>query len=146
MSDLPTTLLVITGMGVPPYSARGLTQTFQPIENSGHLERSVNGPFIDFSNPAFKKYASKITCTDQDAPALSGIWIGALVTVQCVFEFSFLTANPSAQERPAVPGSTRTEGDFTFYRPQLEMVVMNFNASGEEYEALIRWELDLEEQ
>lgn len=145
MSDNPT-LLVITGMGVPPYSARGLTQTWKLIEGTSRLERAVNGELIDLSNPAFRKYASKITCTDQAAPMISGIWPGAEVTVECVFEWNFPTANPSMQERPAVAGSVRVDGDFTYYRPQLLMTVMDFNGGMEEYDAAVSWELDLEEQ
>ena len=148
MSDLPATgtLLLLNEIGVTLYSARGLTQTLSPIAASIKLERDVNGILIDLSVPAMRKYASKITCTDNEVPALSGVWPGMVVTVSCVCELSFLTANPAMQQRPAVAGSIRTDGLFTFYRPILVMKVTEFRQDIEEYAGHITSELSLEEQ
>lgn len=140
------TLLVITGPGIPPYSARGLSQTLDPISASIHLERAVNGELIDLSAPQMRKYGSKISCTDHNTPAIGGLWPGMVVTVDCVAELSFPTASPGLQERTAVPGSVRTEGDFTFYRPRLTMVVTAYNANTQEYQHDVNWSLSLEEQ
>ena len=42
-----TTELVISGIDIAPYSARGLTQTLEPIRQSQQLRRTVNGVLID---------------------------------------------------------------------------------------------------
>lgn len=140
------TLLVISGMGVSPYSARGLSQTLDPIEAAKQIERDVNGELVDLSIPAMRKYRSRISCTDINTPAVAGIWPGSVVTVECVHELSFLTSNPSAQERPEVPGSIRVEGDHTFYRPILIMMFMGFSTSGEEFQRQVAWSFELEEK
>lgn len=144
-----TTLLVITAMGVPPYSARGLTQTLQPIAAAAQVRRTVNGDLIDVSASQFRKYRSTIACADQQAPALDGIWPGMTVTVDCVSELAYLTDGGSpertlAEEDSATP-ATRTEGEFTFYRPQLEMLVLDHRQQTDEYGAVVSWQLDLEE-
>lgn len=139
------TLLVLSGAGVPPYSARGITQTLEPIEATKKLARDVNGGLVDLSPPQMRKYLSKVTCSDQDAPALAGIWPGTVLVVDCIPELSFLTTNPAAQERSEVTDSVRISGDFTFYRPRLTMMVTNFQAQKDEYGAVVSWELDLEE-
>lgn len=139
-----STLLVITGMGVPPYSARGITQAFEPIEGAAQVVRSVNGVAMDFSHEQFRKYRTSITCTDQQAPALNGVWPGKIITVECVAEFAYLTAGGSPA-RPVVPGSSREEGAFTYYRPILELMVTAFNAGSGEWSAEVNWSLEGEE-
>lgn len=146
MAPLPdglTTLLTLVGMGVTPYSARGLSQTLDPIEQSKVLRRTVNGAMKNISAPQFQKYKSTITCTDQQAPALDGIWPGAEITVNCVAELSYPTGGSAS--RPVVDGSSRTENGFVFYRPVLDMVVMNYTTNYDEYGAAIGWTLELEE-
>lgn len=137
--------LLILSTGLAPYSARGLSQTLDPIAASVHLERAVDGTLIDLSAPQMRKYRSKITCTDQNTPAMDGLWPGMQVTVSCVAEMSFPTASPGLQGRTAVAGSVRTEGDFTFYRPILTMVFMGFNTTNREFEHDTAWSIDLEE-
>jgi hypothetical protein len=44
-----------------------------------------------------------------------------------------------------VPGSQRTIGVFTAYRPRLSMRVTSYNISLDEYGAAVQWELELEE-
>ncbi len=65
----------------------------------------------------FRKYKSSISCRDQEPPAIDGVWPGHVVTVECVAELSYPTGGSPA--RPVVSGSTRTQGGFVFYRPQL---------------------------
>src|SRR3954451_87433 len=111
------TLLVLSGIGVPDYSARGLTQTLEPIEASASLRRTINGALKDLSYAQFRKYKSTISCQDQESPAVDGIWPGLIATVDCVPELSHpAAASPS---RPVVAGSARTAGTFVFFRPQL---------------------------
>jgi len=139
------TTLVLDGIGVAPYTARGITQTLEPIEESGHLERAVDGTIIDLSIPEMKLFRVSISCTDQEAPALSGIWPGKAFTLHSVEELSFPTASPELQERPEVPGSVRIVGDYTFYRPILNMVCYTWQTQIVEYGREINWKLDAQE-
>jgi hypothetical protein len=143
---LPTvgTLLVLSYIGVPLYSARGLTQTLTPIQQATDLRRDINGNLVDLSLAQFRKYASKITCRDFNAPALDGIWPGQVLTVSCVAELAVPAGAPLA--RAAVAGSIRVQADgFIFYRPLLQMMVSAISLSEEEYQADYAWELSLEE-
>ena len=91
----------------------------------------------------FRKYKSSISCRDQEPPAIDGVWPGHVVTVECVAELSYPTGGSPA--RPVVSGSTRTQGGFVFYRPQLQMRVTGFSANRDEYGADGQWQMDLEE-
>lgn len=139
------TLLVLSGMGVPPWSARGLTQSLTPIAASASLRRTVNGALVDLAATQFRKYASTIQCTDQQAPALEGIWPGTELVVDCVAELCYPTLGVSSAGPDREVVSSRVEGDFTFYRPRLTMRVVNFSAEQDEYGATNAWRLDLEE-
>jgi hypothetical protein len=105
------TLLVISGMGFSPYAARGLTQTLVPIEQAKQLRRTASGKLVDVSVAQFRKYRSTISCTDQRAPAIDGIWPGMVVTVSCVAELSHPPSG--APSRPVVAGSIREEEGYT---------------------------------
>lgn len=142
--DNDYTLLVLDGMGVPLYSARGLTQTLTPISAANNVRRTVNGGTIDLSYEQFRKYSSKISCTDHRTPAIDGIWPGMEVTIACVAELAY--ASSATPQRTAVSGSERIEHGFTFYRPVLDMVVLGYETQTDEYGATISWSLDLEER
>lgn len=148
MSDLETieangTLLVISGVDLPQFAARGLTQTLDHIDQASSIQRAINGEPIDFSAPQFRKYKSTITCTDQQTPLPDDLWPGLEVMVECVAELQF---DPSiGPEHNVVPGSERVDGGRSFYRPMLEMVVMSFTTSRDEYQATVGWQIDLEE-
>jgi len=137
------TLLILSGIGVPLYSARGLQQTLEPIAAAANLRRTVNGNLRDVSFEPFRKYHSKITCTDQRAPAVDGIWAGMLVTVHCVEELAYPSSGSPG--RPVVSGSDRLEGDFIFYRPVLSMMVTALSLQTDEYPADVQWTMELEE-
>ncbi len=139
-----TTLLTLAGVSVPPYSARGLTQTLEPIEASVQLKRTVNGALADLSYEPFRKYKSTISCQDQEPPAVDGVWPGQIVTVECVAELCFVTAGGSPTRLPVVD-SERVEGDFTFYRPTLTMRVTGLSVTRDEYGSAVSWQLQLEE-
>ena len=140
MSDV----LTLSGIGVPPYSARGASQTLEPIASSQQLRRTINGELIDISRAEFRKYRSTISCVDQQPPAIDGVWPGRVLTVGCISELSYLTAG-GAPARPLGSGSARTEGDYTFYRPSLTMRVAAFSQDTDEYGAVVSWSLQLEE-
>lgn len=153
------TVLTLSGVGVPEYSARGLTQTLQPIDSAAQLKRTINGVLRDFSSPQFRKYSSTISGTDQQPPACDGLWPGQLVTVGCIAELAVQGEAPStdtgseatsealseALGRTPVAGSIRSESGFTFYRPILNMLVVGFSIERDEWEAQVRWSMDLEE-
>lgn len=138
-----TTLLVLSGIGVPPYSARGLSQTLTPIAASQQLRRTVNGALQDLSAPQFRKYSSKISCTDQQPPAFEGVFPGATVIVDCVAELAYPTMTDEP-DREVV--ASREESGFTYYRPRLTMLVTDFEISRDEYGAITAWTLSLEER
>lgn len=136
------TILDLGGL-LTAYAARSITQTIAPISSAASLARTINGTLVDLSDPAFRKYASTISCTDHNAPALDGVWPGREVVVDCVAELSRPTASPAA--RPVVPGSERVEGAFTFYRPRLTMLVVGVACDVDEAEASVAWQIELEE-
>jgi len=143
MSD--ETVLTLTGIGVPPYSARGLTQTLEPIEQAASLQRTINGVLHDLSPSAFRKYKSTITGSDQRPPACDGVWPGKLVEIDCIVELAY--PEGGTPERAAVSGSSVEDNDgFVYYRPHLTMMVTSFKLSKDEYGAIIDWTMDLEEQ
>ena len=137
------TWLVLSSMGVPLYSARGLSQTLEPIDGSKSMRRSINGILTDVSHDQFRKYKSKISCTDQRSPAFDGIWPGMTVVVDCIAYLSYPTTG--SPQRTVVVGSSFTEGSFIFYRPQLTMMVTANSAQTDEWDANVPWELELEE-
>lgn len=146
MPPLPigaSTVLVITGVGITPYSGRGLKQTLEPAAIGVQTRRTVNGLLVNLAPPQFAKYRSKISGSDQEPPAIDGIFPGAAVTVDCIAELSFPTG--AAPERPVVAGSLRVQGNFTFYRPQLEMLVVGLSLDAAEWDAAVGWSIDLEE-
>lgn len=137
-------VLVITGIDASPYALRGATQTLQPIDQSVQLRRTINGSLVDLSDSAFRRYRSSITGSDQLPPAFDGIWPGQEVTVECISELSYKTSGGSPA-RDVVTGSSRTDGDYTFYRPELTMRVVSFTQDTDEYGATVSWSLELEE-
>lgn len=134
--------LVITGIGLPPASIRGVKQTLAPIGSASKMARTVNGALVDISASQFRKYSSSISCSDQQPPELTGVWPGALVTVDCIVELVATAAE--VLERAAV--ETRTEDGFVFYRPRLTMRVISYNLDKDEWGAVVGWSLELEEQ
>lgn len=142
------TLLVIApaqGSGaprLPPFSARGLTQTLELIDTAPP-RRTINGALDGETPEAFRKYRSTITCTDLRTPALDGAYRGQAVTVDCVAELSYPAGGDPS--RTAVPDSERAEGDFVFYRPRLQMLVTDIRVSLAEWDAEYSWQIDLEE-
>lgn len=140
----PSTVLSISGNGVSPYSARGLTQTLDPIPQASQLWRTINGGLIDVAAEQFRKYSSIISCTDQNTPALEGVWPGMELVIDCATTLSYPT-DGGAPTRIVVPGSSYVEGNYTIYRPRLTMRVVNFTRQEDEWGATTAWTLELEE-
>jgi hypothetical protein len=145
LPDGASTLLTLSFMDIPPYSARGLKQSIGPISMAGQLARDWNGALLDLSNPNFRKYQTRISGNDQAPPAIDGIWPGLQVTIGCLQELSYKTGMAGAPNRPPVAGSSRVEGAFTFYRPQLVCRITGFDVDEDEYGAQIGWSLEAEE-
>lgn len=146
MADVNSfTVLKMVGVGVPPYSARGLNQSLAPIDQSSNLRRTVNGSLKDISFSGFRKYKSTISGTDQRPPNFDGKWPGLTVTVDCIATLSYEPGAGETPQRPQVADSTVVEGIFTTYRPQLVMKIMSLSVDCDEYDVAIAWSLDLEE-
>ena len=139
------TLLQISGLGTLLYQARGLTQSLEVIGQAKQQERTINGILKDISNPMFRKYASKISCSDNTTPPFDNWWPGMTVTVHCAAELCYLTGNTGSPARPEVSGSSYTQGSFTFYRPIMEMMVGPLALHLDEWKCVIGWDLELEE-
>jgi hypothetical protein len=141
MSD---TLLAISGPGVGPYSARGLTQTLDPIPQALQQRRNVNGALRDLSIPEFRKYKSTVSCNDTLPPAFDGWMPGLPVTVDCVAELSYKTIG-GTPSRAVVPGSEFVEGEYTYYRPRLNMMTGELTMQRDEYQRVVAWTATFEE-
>lgn len=137
-------------MSLPPYGARSLTQTLNPINgpgggggSSGLLRRSLRGRMIDLTSPIFHVYRSTVSYRDGTPPALDDSWIGEIVQVDCAIELAYVTGG--SPKRTVVSGSTRVEGWLTYYRPSLIMMVSGIQQSFSEYEGLYNVTVDFEE-
>lgn len=141
--DNPTVLSLV-GMGVPPYSARGLSQTLEPVDGASHVERSINGELLDLGYEPFQKYKSTIRGQDQRPPAVDGVWPGKLLIVDCIAELTVYGGPPFGRE-PVSYDSVREENGYSSYRPRLTMMVVGFSIDADEWEAGVQWTLELEE-
>lgn len=140
------TILSISSFGNMLYQARGLSQTLEVIGEATQLERTINGTLLDLSAAQFRKYLSTITISSEvEAPPLDGIWPGMEVTVDCAVGMSFPTGKVGSPERPIVSGSDFVEGGYTFYRPQLVMLVRKVTTHFDEWKCIVGWTLELEE-
>lgn len=142
------TILSISSFGNMLYQARGLSQTLSVIKEASQLDRTINGTLVDTSAPQFRKYQSTITIPSEvNAPPLDGIFPGMQVTVECAVGLAFLTSGGAvlSTNRPAVSGSLYQEGAYTFYRPQLEMLVKDVSTQFDEWKNIVGWTLELEE-
>ncbi len=126
-------MLVLSGIGVPPYSARGLTRRCSRSRRRGARGSTVNGTLVDLSLAQFRKYRSLIRCSDQDCTGTRWNLAGQFVT--CELRCRTLLSITGTPTKPVVSGSQRTEGSFIFYRPQLTMQVVGLTMEKDEYAA-----------
>lgn len=139
------TLISLIGMGVAPYSARGITQTLSPIDGASNMRRTVNGQLRDISDPKFQKYQSTISASDQRPPSLDLVWPGKQLTVWCACELGIEGTLTTGFGRDVVTGSIRHESGWTYYRPILTMRVTSLSNSFDEWGASNDWSISLEE-
>lgn len=141
------TILSISSFGNMMFQARGLTQTLSPINEAAQMERTINGTLIDLSVPQFRKYASTINVPNEvDAPPLDGVFPGMTVTVGCAVSLAYLTSGGNGpHHRPEVSGSSYVQGAYTFYRPELTMLIKDVKTQFDEWKNVVGWSLELEE-
>lgn len=139
------TLLTISGFGSLLYQARGLSQSLEVIPQSKYQMRTINGVLTDVSNPIFRKYSSLITCTDVNTPPFDALWPGMQVEVECAAYLCYLTGNTGSPGRTVASGSEYVNGNYTFYRPVLTMLVGELRINHDEWKADVQWSLPLEE-
>lgn len=140
--------LVIEGLDFPPFSVRGnLVQTLTPISQSIVVARAVDGTLLDLSGTQFhRKYDTRIECSDQQrVPALDGLRPGQTIIIDCVTELAYLDESDADAQKVVVPGSTRSENGYIFYRPRLTCMLINFDYSYDEWDKIIGWTLDASE-
>lgn len=139
-------LLILSTMGIPLYSSRGLVQTLTAVPESKPRPRyTINGELVHIGLNSLRRYESVITCVDQQAPAFGGLWIGQAVTVNCVVELAYKTVGGSP-ERTVVSGSSHVVGDFTLYRPQISFMCVDWELGMAEYGHDYQWKLTLMER
>ena len=66
------------------YAVRGITMTLEPIDQAKNVARDCRGVLADISLAQFRQYKVSITCTDHEAPELTGIWPGQDITITCI--------------------------------------------------------------
>lgn len=152
------TLFDIVEIGVPPYSARGIDEVFEPIQGAGQMFRDINGTLHNLGATQFRKFQLVVTCTDMDSPPLDGIWPGDVLTIHCQTEMAYPDDTSISPARTPVSGSERigekAEIDgggpdgFRYYRPALTMMVMSYQigtADGWNDSVGVNWQLQLQE-
>ncbi len=138
------TALSITGIDMVAWAARGISESLSLIDEAAQLRRTINGILVDLSQSGFRKFRASWSCDDLAAPAFDGIWPGAAITVDCIGESSYVTIG-GTPARPVVPGSSRVEELFTFYRMRLAMRVVAYDLREDEWNAITGWSLEAEE-
>ncbi len=160
------TILTLGSIAIPSGAGRGIKQTLV-LDGNGEIRRDVNGNLVDLTIPALRKFKSSVSCADQSAPSIAGIWRGAILTVGCAVEVSEVvaTTTPTLNRTP-VSGSIRaagTDGTYisvsgttlsaldgtghavVFYRPQLTMMVTDIQIHSDEWTAGMDWTIELQE-
>jgi hypothetical protein len=120
------TLLEIDGIDFSPYASRGIVMTLEPITQAANVARDCRGALADISLEQFRQYKVTITCTDHEAPELTGIWPGADVTIVCI---------------PGL-GVANTTGDVLTILAK----VTAWDTSRDEWAAEIAWKLECEQR
>jgi hypothetical protein len=125
MSD--STLLAIDGIDFSDYAARGITMTLTPITQATNLARDCRGALVDISVAQFRQYKVTITCTDNEAPALTGIWPGTDITITCI---------------PGLGAANDTDDDVLTILAK----VTEWDTSKDEWAAEIVWKIEAEQR
>lgn len=129
------TLLVLDKVGggftLAEFSARGISMTLSPIDESAQIEYDVNGNLVDLMEgfDQFKKYKSTISCDDMESPGFAAgatvadrIWPGTKFNVTCL---------PSLGATDPIT--------------MVMMVVSPWQVTTDEWGAAVSWSLDLKQ-
>lgn len=133
--------LVISGVGLPDYALRGVKQTVTLIDQASRLERTVNGKLVEVGDPAFRKYKTTITGSDQEAPALGDVWPGRLVTVTSVVSWASSGTGATGGATGPTGGGTPTGATAVGFTG----LVKSFDVSVDEWSATVDWTLEIEQ-
>ncbi len=140
------TQLSISTWGQLIFQARGLTQTFEPIQAAQQMDRDAYGDAIDLSNPAFQKYLTRVTCTDVRPPPFDMVWPGTVFEVSSATFLAYAIGNPGSPGREEVSGSSFSANGFVFYRPYFpRMMMKTYSWQREEWKANNGWNFTMEE-
>jgi hypothetical protein len=120
------TLLAIDGIDFSQYAVRGITMTLTPIDQAKGLARDCRGALADISVAQFRQYKTTITCTDHEAPQLTGVWPGMDITITCI---------------PGL-GAANSAGDVMIILAK----VTSWNTSRDEWAAEVAWQLEAEQR
>lgn len=129
---------------LPLYSARGLSHAMDYIDGAMNQEYTVNAELVDLSLSRFRKLQLVISATDVRPPSLDACYPGRIVVVECANVFSYATIGGTPGRTP-VSGSEFIEGDFTFYRPTITVMLGKPSSRFEEWEAGNAWSLPMRE-
>jgi hypothetical protein len=120
----PYTLIAIDAIDFTDYSVRGITMTLTPIDQAKNLARDCLGNLVDISVAQFQQFKVTITCTDNDAPELHGIWPGRDISITCL---------------PQMDGTSHTP-------LTILAKVTSWNTSRDEWGAEIAWQIEAEQR
>lgn len=145
--------LVISGIGNVPASSRGLKQSLEPIDN-GKVIYLLSGSARDLTRPELRKFKSSIHFGDLWPPALSGVWKGQRLTINCISEL--IEPIGASQARTAVGGSlyyidaigqvvAQAQGIFRVYRPVITFLVLSWSYERDEWDDSVSGQLELTE-
>ena len=120
------TLLAIDGIDFSQYAVRGITMTLTPIQQAASSRRDCRGTLADLSLEQFRQFQVSITCTDHEAPELTGVWPGQDITISCI---------------PGL-GAANTTGDVLTILAK----VTAWDTSRDEWAAEVSWTLEAEQR
>jgi hypothetical protein len=122
------TLLAIDNIDFSQYAVRGITMTLEPISHATALARDCRGALADISLAQFRQHKVSITCTDHEAPELTGVWPGMDITITCIPGLGVSNAVPPADVLTILAKVTR------------------WNTSRDEWAAEVAWTLEAEQR
>lgn len=163
--------LTINIGGLPPFSARGCEQILIPI-TQGEFHRNINGELIYLGEDTHTKYKSVIKCSDKAAIATNGLYRGREIELGCIqrlwqkFEedqrdirldkipveatiFAYDQNNKEITITHHQGKNVRLQAHhpkgYICYRPLLNMRVVQYSLSTNEWGVKVGWEMECEE-
>ena len=120
------TLLSIDNIDFSQWAVRCISMTLTPIDQAANVARDCRGMLADISLAQFRQYKVTISCTDHEAPQLTGIWPGQDVTIVCI---------------PGLGVPDDTTGQLTILAK-----VTAWNTERDEWAAEVAWSLEAEQR